>query len=326
MDEYYNYAAARLDLESHTLKRNLDPNKRYYQLCIWDGAMADTCTAFKLPGDRRTICTTPNQQTKEQEEAMFTLQGVISDLDLPPLKFQPKAQQMRHIRQSVTLTGLGHQVFEQAVTTLYGINTLLERLEPPGTVEKWKPSDYAGFTAINLQNRYFTPKRFANGLPSIPFDDMNDSNRYLRSCNNPDFVHTEENNVEFYASAKAGAEKIAPSAFRVGDIVEACVSAVMAPINAEQCRMIVVLRSLALLESRHTMSSNTSREIARGTIAFRTATSKLPKRRRAYAQEEENSNDNTARPSASEKRPKAGNDVGSVTGQNESADKHMAVE
>ncbi|KAH7906137.1 hypothetical protein BJ138DRAFT_1117847 [Hygrophoropsis aurantiaca] len=322
MDQYYNYDAARQDLESFTQKRNEDEERRFFQLCVWDGAMAANCTTFKLPGDRRTMCTVPGKATDDKEEAVFTLQGVISDLDLPPLKNRPRAQHVRHIRQSITLTGLGNQDFEQAVTTLYGLDTLLERQAPPGSIEKWQPTDYAGYTAIDIQNRYFTPKKFANGLPSVPFDDAVDPNGYLKDSVGSELIHTDDNRVEYYSSAVAGAQTVSPSSFRVGDLVEVCLSAVMAPVNAEKHRMIVVLRSLALLESRHTMNGDTNREIAKGNIAFRTVVSKLPKRRRAYATDK--ACENQPESSTAGKRGKVA--TASETGRSDAADKQMAVE
>ncbi|KAH7905439.1 hypothetical protein BJ138DRAFT_1118469 [Hygrophoropsis aurantiaca] len=296
MDEYYNYAAAKADLEKHSAERNEDENKRYYQLCIWDNALAQDCKPHSAVGDRRTICAAANRTTHELEEALFYVQGIIANLDLPPLKFRPSPQQSKHLRASVTLTGLA--------------------------LEKWQPSDAMGYNAIDIQNRYFTPRKFANGLTKIGFERLCDLNGYLEDCSNAELFHTDDNHVDYYSSADAEAVIVSPSTFRVGDIVEACVSVVMTPISADRSRMLVVLRSLAHIESRHTMNSDTNREIAKGAIALRSA-AKLPKRRRAYSPVAEAIiNHDQPGPSRPAKR---GHDTIAAEPQN-AADKQMAVE
>ncbi|KAH7903324.1 hypothetical protein BJ138DRAFT_1020827, partial [Hygrophoropsis aurantiaca] len=212
-----------------------------------------------------------NSDNNDSEEALFTVQGVIADLDLPPLKTRPRGNQARHMRQSVVLSGLGLPAFEDAITTLYGIHTLLGRNVPPGALEKWQPFDYIGTRAIEIQNRYFTVKRFGNGLPKLPFDLLCDSNGYLEDCSTPEMYHTEDNEVDYYSSADTGyrATKISPSAFRAGDLVEACLSVITSPISADKYKMLVVLRSLALIDSTHTMVSEPSDRTQRGTNPIR---------------------------------------------------------
>ncbi|KAH7903865.1 hypothetical protein BJ138DRAFT_979955, partial [Hygrophoropsis aurantiaca] len=192
------------------------------------------------------------QMPNETEEALFSVQGVIGDLDLPPLKSRPRGNQARHMRQSVVLTGLGLPAFDDAITTLYGLNTLLGRNVPPGALEKWQPSELQGTRAIEIQNRYFTVKRFGNGLPRVPFDPLCDPDRYLEDSSTPDLYHTEDNEVYYYSSADVGAESMSPSAFRVGDIVEAFLSVITSPVSADRYKMLIVLRTLALIDSTHT--------------------------------------------------------------------------
>jgi hypothetical protein len=46
--------------------------------------------------------------------------------------------------------------------------------------------------------------------------------------------------------------KVNPQAFRIGDIVEAQVSFVVVPLKSEGTKMLIVLRSVALLDSAFT--------------------------------------------------------------------------
>ncbi|KAH7905812.1 hypothetical protein BJ138DRAFT_1017203 [Hygrophoropsis aurantiaca] len=196
-----------------------------------------------------------NKETSEPEEAVFALQGILTEVDLPPLKIRPRPAQVRHIRQHVTVTGLGQKAFDQAVSNLYGIHTMLARQVPPGALESWQPSEYRGYTALDIQNRYFTPRKFANGQAKIAFDKLCDDNHYLEDSSTPELYHTYDNHVDYYAAAEAGAQTIAPSSFRAGDIVEVCLSAVMAPVSADKYKMLIVMRSMAAVDTSHTMVS-----------------------------------------------------------------------
>ncbi|KAH7906038.1 hypothetical protein BJ138DRAFT_1117933 [Hygrophoropsis aurantiaca] len=288
MDEFYNHVAAKTDLESLTKARNANSTSKFYQLCNWDDAMVSKCKALTTASSRRTMCVVPNKETGEPEEAVFALQGFLTEVDLPPLKIRPRPGQLKHIRQHITLTGLGQKEFDEAVGNLYGIHTMLARQVPPGALESWHPSEYNGQSALDIQNRYFTPRKFANGQPKFPFDKLSDDNSYLEDSTTPELYHTYDNHVDYYGAAEAGAAAVAPSCFRPGDIVEVCLSAVMAPVSADKYKMLVVLRSLAAVNTSHTMSAETNRELA-SARSVPLSLNKVPKRRRAYSPTEKDS-------------------------------------
>ncbi|KAH7905161.1 hypothetical protein BJ138DRAFT_1118724 [Hygrophoropsis aurantiaca] len=295
MDEFYNYIAAKTALNSLTEQRNANNISKFYQLCNWDDAMVSKCKALTTASTRRTICAIPNKGTGEPEEAVFALQGILTEVDLPPLKIRP--------RQHVTLTGLGQEAFDKAVGNLYGIHTMLARQVPPGALESWKPSEYQGYSALDIQNRYFTPRKFANGQPKFPFDKLSDDNHHLEDSTTPELYHTYDNHVDYYGAAEAGAPAIAPSSFRPGDIVEVCLSAVMAPVSADKYKMLVVLRSLAAVDTSHTMSADTNRELANAR-SIPLSANKVLKRRRAYSATGRDSGSSTVGTEAASKKGK----------------------
>ncbi|KAH7907989.1 hypothetical protein BJ138DRAFT_1116223 [Hygrophoropsis aurantiaca] len=282
MDIYYDYNQARAEITKHAIERSTDKNKKKYQLCVWDDGIASQCKPITSPGSRTTRFACTDAATKETEEAVFTVRGVLVDTDLPPLAYRPRPQQLRHMRQSITITGLGQSSFDSAVSSLYALQPLLARTAPPGAMEKWQPGEYKNVVSLDIQNRYFTLRRYADGAEKINFDDSVDPDGFLEDNNSRDLIHTEDNKVEYYASATAGAVKVSPSTFRAGDIVEASLSVEMTPVSNEKYKMILILRSLALINSTMTTDAETKRDIARFQITSQMTSTSL-KRRRAYS-------------------------------------------
>ncbi|KAH7904603.1 hypothetical protein BJ138DRAFT_1119262 [Hygrophoropsis aurantiaca] len=244
--------------------------------------LAAKCKPITSPTSRTTRLVSTNTETKESEEAVFTLQGVLVDMDLPPLNALPRPNQLRHIRQSITISGLGESSFGDAVTSLYILHTELARQVRAGALEKWRPSDFKGFVSLDIHNRYYTLRKFADGAEKVPFDKLTDPRGFLEDNNGQDLIHTDDNQVDFYSSASSGAQTAAPSSFRVGDIVEVCLSVAMTPVSYEKYKMVLVLRSLAQIECTLTMDAETKRNVAQySTIPQHE--SKLLKRRRAYS-------------------------------------------
>ncbi|KAH7902896.1 hypothetical protein BJ138DRAFT_1120970 [Hygrophoropsis aurantiaca] len=282
MDEYYDYNQAREEINKQAVERSADNTKKKYQLCIWDDGIASKCKPLTSPGSRTTRFVCVDAATKEVEEAVFTVQGVLVDTDLPPLAYRPKPQQLRHMRQSITITGLGHQSFDSAVSSLYALQPLLARNAGPGTFEKWQPGEYKNVVSLNIQNRYFTLRKFADGAEKIPFNKLADPDGYLEDSNGRDLIHTDDNAVDYYASASAGAQKISPATFRAGDIVEASLSVAMTPVSADKYKMLLILRSLAQINCTLTMNAETKRDVARFQSVSQSSSTTL-KRRRAYS-------------------------------------------
>ncbi|KAH7906420.1 hypothetical protein BJ138DRAFT_1221961 [Hygrophoropsis aurantiaca] len=282
MDEYYDFKEAKEALHKYTTERNKDNSRSRYQMCQWENGIASKCRPLTTPDNRITKCVVTNPLTSEYEEAVLYMQGIIVDVDLPPVKFRPRPQQVRHIRQSVTLCGLGQKAFGEAMSNLYGLHTLLSRRVPPGSLERWQPAEHQGFLAAELQNRYFTLRKFSGGMAKYPFDSFSDPRGYLEDCTTHELYHTEENHVDYFTVAAAGSDAADPASFRVGDIVEASFSVIMAPIGPEKYKMLLVLRSVAHVDSSHTMNADTKRSHSEHSTIPRSGAGVI-KRRRGYS-------------------------------------------
>ncbi|KAH7903798.1 hypothetical protein BJ138DRAFT_1120041 [Hygrophoropsis aurantiaca] len=278
MDEYYDYAEARESLiDKEAAERNKDKSMKRYQLGQWERGLVSKCIPTTSPMSRTTRLVVTNSETKESEEAVFTLQGVLVDLDLPPLNALP--------RRSITISGLGEKSFGDAVTSLYIVHTELARHVSAGALEKWRPSDFKGFVSLDIHNQYYTLRKYADGAEKVPFDKLTDPRGLLEDNNGQELIHTDDNQVDFYSSASSGAQKAAPSSFRIGDIVEVCLSVVMTPTASyEKYKMVLVLRSIAQIKCTLTMNAETKRNVAQYSTGIQSET-KLLKRRRAYAPE-----------------------------------------
>ncbi|KAH7909685.1 hypothetical protein BJ138DRAFT_1180842, partial [Hygrophoropsis aurantiaca] len=255
MDDFYDYKEARAEIDKQATARNKDTKKKLYQLCVWDDGLASKCKTRTSMPSRTTRFVSVDAATKEIEEAVFTLQGVLVDTDLPPLASRPR-QATNHIMRAARnphLTCLGQSSFGDAVSNLYMLHTVLSRNAPPGAMEKWRPTEYKGLVSLDIQNRYFTLRKFTDGSDKINFDELCDPEGYLEDANGHDLVHTEDNRVEYYASASPGAQLVSPGTFRAGDIVEAGLSVAMTPVSHDKYKMLLILRSLALIQSTFTM-------------------------------------------------------------------------
>lgn len=139
----------------------------------------------------------------------------------------------------------------------------------------WEPATHGQSMAIDIANRYFTPRHDHSNEERLDFDPSVDPNGILQRLMGEDLIHLAENRVEYYEQLKqpnGKAKYVAiikfearlnilrycpgrPSSFRIGDIVEAQLSFVTVPVQANQFKMMLVLRSLALLDSTYSQVS-----------------------------------------------------------------------
>lgn len=75
---------------------------------------------------------------------------------------------------------------------------MFSRSLPAGSLEPWTPNKYDGYPAIDMGNRYFTDSRDAAGEELIQFQDTVDPDGVLQGLIGPAFVHTRENEVEYF--------------------------------------------------------------------------------------------------------------------------------
>lgn len=113
------------------------------------------------------------------------------------------------MRQSVTLTGLSSPMFDDTMATVYQIQDMFKRtVVGNGTMDNWAPSLFQEHISINVGNRYFTPRKYALQSQQIAFSASVDPHNILSDAMGDEFVHVEENHVEYYeARNENGATK-----------------------------------------------------------------------------------------------------------------------
>jgi hypothetical protein len=100
------------------------------------------------------------------------------------------------------LTGLSSPKFSNAVQSIQAIEDIFRRQVVEGNMELWVPSSFQGHPSIDVGNRYFTPRQHALQDRQISFRQAIDPDNILFEAMGEEFVHTEDNEVEYYEARK----------------------------------------------------------------------------------------------------------------------------
>ena len=108
---------------------------------------------------------------------------------------------MHYLRQGITLVGYGTTTFNKAILSAQEIYGMFERNVPEASLESWAPTastTQSSAFKFEASNRYFTSKRDAPDMESIPISPLIDPRGILESLKNDEFLHGEENQVYYY--------------------------------------------------------------------------------------------------------------------------------
>lgn len=100
------------------------------------------------------------------------------------------------------LSGLSLPKFDDAIMSLHAIKDIFQQEAAIGNMEAWIPSSFQGHPSIDVSNRYFTPRQHALQERHISFRPDIDPDNILEEAMGEDFVHTEDNEVEYYEAHK----------------------------------------------------------------------------------------------------------------------------
>ncbi|KAK7033687.1 hypothetical protein VNI00_012687 [Paramarasmius palmivorus] len=206
---------------------------------------------------------TQSKDDQGPEEMVFTIQGIVCHCDLPPVVRQyGRSVSPKHLRQRVTLTGHDTPTFSDAIKGLERIIKLLHY-----SVRDYSPQPLTSFTngyvSLEITNRYFTSKRFANEKDCLDFNNDVDPKGILSDMRGDSFVHTPDNVVEYYhrvvtEDGEQRFKKVPPSHIKIGDIVEVQLTISLyerctgkGKESNMQYMTKVVLRSVTLLDARY---------------------------------------------------------------------------
>ena len=102
------------------------------------------------------------------------------------------------------LTGLSSPKFNDAILSIRAIEDIFRQPVADRNMEVWVPSGFQGHPSIDLGNRYFTPCQYALQDRHISFSPAIDPDNILTDAMGEEFVHTEDNEVEYYEARKEG--------------------------------------------------------------------------------------------------------------------------
>jgi len=105
----------------------------------------------------------------------------------------------RYMHQSVTITGLDEPLFAKAIENLAKIQSMFDRHVDKTDFERWIPSTYTTYPAIELKNRYFTYRNDDPQGPSVPLGENVDPTGRLAALAGTDLFHSEDNVVIYRA-------------------------------------------------------------------------------------------------------------------------------
>ncbi|KAF8237513.1 hypothetical protein L208DRAFT_1247069, partial [Tricholoma matsutake] len=148
----------------------------------------------------------------------------------------------------VTMSELDTSFFNNVVSAMNKIYGVFDCAFTQGALGLWNLAETDG-PSIEASNQYFTPSRPGLHLESVLFQENIDPSRVLAkmlALSGAHCVHTDDNEVEYLCR---------PQSFRKGDIVELQLSFVIValkedPQKGKRCKLLVVLRSMALLDTQ----------------------------------------------------------------------------
>ena len=164
-----------------------------------------------------------DSEDSEIEEVVLRIQGIVCNRELPPIRRPYKVyvsisqlyrstysyhnrqpHRRAYLRQSIMLTGLSLSKFNDAIMSIRAIEDIFRRQVVDRNIEMWVPSAFQGHQSIDVGNRYFTPSQHALQDRHISFSPAIDPDNILSEAMGEEFVHTEDNDVEYYEARKEG--------------------------------------------------------------------------------------------------------------------------
>ena len=113
-------------------------------------------------------------------------------------------------RQSITISGLGSDVFAQALLGMMNIHQHFAQRCPEGQMESWEPRKDRGHPILTLGNRYLSTTRDNENKQPVSVEmDAIDPFHILQGAV-PSTVHTKENQVLYFERIPKG-NRYAPS-------------------------------------------------------------------------------------------------------------------
>jgi len=107
---------------------------------------------------------------------------------------------VRHLRQSLTLTGFNTSTFQSVSENIAAVHELFGRFIGKNSLQPLScVSGFGEYVSIDMSNRYFTPRRDETlGATEIPFTPDVDPHGFLGKAAGSGLFHSDENVVHYY--------------------------------------------------------------------------------------------------------------------------------
>ena len=111
----------------------------------------------------------------------------------------PNSAHIRHLRQSISITGLSVTEFQEQVNIIADVEALLSRAVGEDNMQPCTiVGNLDGHSVLQASNRYFTPRKDAPNASEIPLAPDVDPYGILAKAVGSTLMHTEENVVYYY--------------------------------------------------------------------------------------------------------------------------------
>ena len=112
----------------------------------------------------------------------------------------PTSPHVRHLHQSLTLTGSNALTFQSVSENIAAVHDLFSCFVSKELLQELTATGIFGeYVSINMSNCYFTPHQQKTlGTTEIPFSTDVDPHGFLTKAAGTSLVHTDENTVHYY--------------------------------------------------------------------------------------------------------------------------------
>jgi hypothetical protein len=139
------------------------------------------------------------------EKNMWAIKYMIVCFPMLKVSLLPRPSgKVKYLRQSATLTAIGNPVFNKPIESIAAIFAIFKRAVGDRLSESPVHSTYEDFPAIDVANRYFTPRSGADSKEIQSLTTEVDPNGYLAKAAGATYVHTEENKVYYFEKTDHG--------------------------------------------------------------------------------------------------------------------------
>ncbi|KAJ7822233.1 hypothetical protein B0H13DRAFT_2376771 [Mycena leptocephala] len=268
MDSFYPRSRAASKLEEAAILNRAMLDKRA-ELTTQHLASAQTGLLLVKPSgydDNQWILCSDSEEDGAVEEAMFRVQGILTEnklvpRDLPP----PGSRQIRYLAQHAELCGLETETFAIAKAKIAEIKQrFAEHLcNAVFQIASEKVGPFG--STVTATNRFFTCKRDAPTEQDGEFEDGVDPMGVLSRLKTEDLIHAAENRVKYFKliigdeNTKPQYVQTGPGSFKVGDVVEMQMSFIAIKMNNGRIKITHRLQALSLLSDVFTKEGDTGR-------------------------------------------------------------------